>query len=178
MATSNGREGSEPQDLTDQSPPDIHRPIPRPAVAPSQQAAMAPTDSPPYHHGSGIDQLSTAAACGDLTQVQQLLSNGVRVNQTNIYGRTPLQVIMPLRLTTSPIENGLQSCYCSYLANTPGRYMKQLETDKIIYQNNPASQPDNIACLFYCSPITTVNIAKFVGEVSYSQCFINFIVST
>ena len=39
-----------------------------------------------------IDDLSSAAARGNLQLVQKLLKKGINVNEKNTFGRTPLQV--------------------------------------------------------------------------------------
>lgn len=42
---------------------------------------------------TAIDRLSTAAAIGDLMEVEQTLQSNVNVNEKNKYGRTALQVM-------------------------------------------------------------------------------------
>ncbi|RXN34593.1 cyclin-dependent kinase 4 inhibitor C-like protein [Labeo rohita] len=42
---------------------------------------------------TAIDRLSTAAAIGDLNEIEQTLQSNVNVNEKNKYGRTPLQVM-------------------------------------------------------------------------------------
>ncbi|XP_016367128.1 cyclin-dependent kinase 4 inhibitor C-like [Sinocyclocheilus rhinocerous] len=42
---------------------------------------------------TAIDRLSTAAAIGDLKEIEQTLQSNVNVNEKNKYGRTPLQVM-------------------------------------------------------------------------------------
>ncbi|TSN76563.1 Cyclin-dependent kinase 4 inhibitor D [Bagarius yarrelli] len=40
-----------------------------------------------------VNRLSTAAARGDLRETEQILQSNINVNATNIFGRTPLQVV-------------------------------------------------------------------------------------
>ncbi|XP_016086991.1 cyclin-dependent kinase 4 inhibitor C-like [Sinocyclocheilus grahami] len=42
---------------------------------------------------TAINRLSTAAAIGDLKEIEQTLQSNVNVNEKNKYGRTPLQVM-------------------------------------------------------------------------------------
>lgn len=41
---------------------------------------------------TAIDGLSTAAAQGNLMEIEQILQSNVNVNEKNKFGRTPLQV--------------------------------------------------------------------------------------
>lgn len=41
---------------------------------------------------TAVDRLSTAAARGDLKEIETILQSNVNVNERNKYGRTPLQV--------------------------------------------------------------------------------------
>ncbi|XP_056628432.1 cyclin-dependent kinase 4 inhibitor C [Triplophysa dalaica] len=42
---------------------------------------------------TAVDRLSTAAARGDLKEIETILQSNVNVNERNKYGRTPLQVV-------------------------------------------------------------------------------------
>ncbi|XP_051509905.1 cyclin-dependent kinase 4 inhibitor C-like [Myxocyprinus asiaticus] len=53
---------------------------------------------------TAIDRLSTAAARGDLKEIETILQSNVNVNERNKFGRTPLQV---MKLGCPPIAEAL-----------------------------------------------------------------------
>ncbi|KAI2661825.1 Cyclin-dependent kinase 4 inhibitor D [Labeo rohita] len=54
---------------------------------------LVPMASDTMAEDTAIDRLSTAAAIGDLNEIEQTLQSNVNVNEKNKYGRTPLQVM-------------------------------------------------------------------------------------
>lgn len=66
---------------------------------------------------TAIDRLSTAAAIGDLKEIQQTLQTNVNVNEKNKYGRTPLQVRL-----TSPRLLYLNTMFIMHSASASGKH--------------------------------------------------------
>lgn len=67
---------------------------------------------------TAIDGLSTAAAQGNLMEIEQILQSNVNVNEKNKFGRTPLQVRLSSPRTTYTSKHGVYKAYYISLTKT------------------------------------------------------------